>query len=108
MISANNLERPEPLRLALLSPGPLSQPVLGFPKLILLRVTLLQEGGAFPGPHSGLLSNTEVNSLRRHTCCESKRLYWEGTPGRRAAVLREPRRTALPRGSWSWVLWWWD
>ena len=86
MISANNLERPEPLRLALLSPGPLSQPVLGFPKLILLRVTLLQEGGAFPGPHSGLLSNTEVNSLRRHTCCESKRLYWEGTPGRRAAV----------------------
>ena len=58
MISANDLERPEPLRLALLSPGPLSQPVLGFPKLILLRVTLLQEGGAFPGPHSGLLSNT--------------------------------------------------
>lgn len=66
MISANNLERPEPLRLALLPPGPLSQPVLGFPKVLLLRVTLLQEGGAFPGPQSGLLSNTEVNCPRRH------------------------------------------
>ena len=37
-----------------------------------------------------------MNCLRRHTCWQGKRLYWE------------PRRTAPLHGLQSWVLWWWD
>ena len=40
--------------------------------------------GSLPGPKSGLLSNSEINCLRKHTCWWSRRLYWEGAPGWRA------------------------
>ena len=56
-----------------------------------------RKGEPLPGPKSGLFSNSEICCLRRHTCWQSKRLYWEGVPGQRARG-REPRRTALPCG----------
>ena len=56
-----------------------------------------RKGEPYPGSKSGLFSNSEMYCLRRHACWQSKRLYWEGVPGRRARG-REPRRTALPWG----------
>ena len=41
-----------------------------------------------------LVHHSEMNCWRRHMGWQSKRLHWEG----------EPRRMALPPGSWSWVL----
>lgn len=43
-----------------------------------------RKGEPYPGSKSGLFSNSEMYCLRRHACWQSKRLYWEGTPGRRA------------------------
>ena len=40
-----------------------------------------------------------MNRPVRQTCWQSKRLYWKGTPGVESGRAREPRRTALPRGS---------
>ena len=68
---------------------------------------LLQEGGPLPGPKTGLSSNTRKWIVRGDTCWQSKRFYWERAPGWRA-VGKGTRRTALPRGLQSWVLWWWD
>ena len=52
-----------------------------------------------------------ASNIQRQTvqdiCWQSKRLYWEGEPGWRVWEVREPRRTAPPRGSQSWVLWLW-
>ena len=46
------------------------------------------------------------NELRRQVLT-SKRLYGEGAPAESRRV-REARRTALPRGSQSWLLREWD
>ena len=43
-----------------------------------------RKGEPYPGSKSGLFSNSEMYCLRRHACWQSKRLYWEGAPGRRA------------------------
>ena len=42
-----------------------------------------------------LVQHLEMNCLRSHTCWESKRVYWEGTPGRRAGGWGNPG--GLPR-----------
>ena len=60
---------------------------------------MLQEGGALPGHESGLLSKHK-NELSQETHALTKQ---ETLLGRAAQVersrVREPRRTALPRGS---------
>ena len=46
----------------------------------------LREGGPLPGPESGLRAErSEMSCPRRHACWRSKRLYWEGVRGQRAA-----------------------
>ena len=77
-------------------------------QMSLMGCSLLQEGGHLPGLESRLLSNTEMNDLRRHIYWQSKRLYWEGAPGQRASWVREPKKITLPHGSQSQVLWWMD
>ena len=68
---------------------------------------VLQEGGPLPGPQSGLLSNTRKWVVRGGTCADKGRDF----TGKGYLVehrrVREPRRTALPHGSQSWILWWW-
>ena len=72
-------------------------------------VLLLQEGRPLPGPKTGLLSNTRKWIVQGDTCADKVRDFIGkgGTQVERSRV-RETRRTALPRGSQSWVLWWWD
>ena len=68
-------------------------------------VELLQEGGPLPGPETGLLSNTQKCIVRADTCADKTRdLLGKGTRVESSRV-REPRRTALPRGLQSPVLW---
>ena len=66
---------------------------------------LLQEGGPLPGPETGLLS-TLGNELSEETHVLTKQeiLLGKGTRVESSRV-REPRRTALPHGSQSRVLW---
>ena len=62
-------------------------------------MVLLQEGGPLPGPKTGLLSNTRKWIVRGDTCADKARDFiGEGRPGGEQEG-REPRRTALPRGS---------
>ena len=66
---------------------------------------LLQEGGPLPGPESGLLSNTQNElSEETHVLTKQEILLGKGTRVESSRV-REPRRTALLRGSQSRVLW---
>ena len=69
-------------------------------------VFLLQEGGALPGPKRGLLSNTQKRIDCRDTRADTKQ---ETLLGRGAWAesgrVRELRRTALPHGLQSWILW---
>ena len=66
---------------------------------------MLQEGGPLPGPEAGLLSNTRKSTVQGDTCADKARDFiGKGHPGGDQEV-REPRRTALSRGSQSWVLW---
>ena len=51
---------------------------------------LLQEGGPLPGPETALVYHSEMNCPRRHTCCQSKRLYWDRAPGWTAAGEGSP------------------
>ena len=58
----------------------------------------------FQGHKSGLLSNTwKKNCLRRHVLTKQETLLEEGTQVE-SSRIREPRRTALLRGSPLWVL----
>ena len=60
---------------------------------------LLQEGGPLPGPETGLLSNTR-NELSEETHVLTKQAILLGMGTRvESSRVREPRRTALPRGS---------
>ena len=71
-------------------------------------VTVLQEGGPLPGPETRLLSNTQKWIVRGDTCADKARDFiGKGTRVENRRV-REPRRTSLPRGSKSRVLWCWD
>ena len=68
---------------------------------------LLQEGNPFQDL-SGLLSNTQTWIVWGDTRADKARdLLGRGTRVESSKV-REPRRTALPGGSHSLVLWWWD
>ena len=69
---------------------------------------MLQEGGPLPGPETGLLSNTRKWIVRGDTCADKARDFIGKGTRAESRRLREPRRTALPRGSHSWVLWWWN
>ena len=61
-------------------------------------VVLLQEGGSLPGPETGLLSNTQKWIVQGDTCADKARdVIGKGTRAESRRV-REPRRTALPRG----------
>ena len=70
---------------------------------------LLQEGGPLPAPETGgLLSNTRKWIVwETHVLTKQEILLGKGTRVESSRV-REPRRTALPCGSQSLVLWWWD
>ena len=68
---------------------------------------LLQEGGPLPGPKTGLLSNAQKWIVQGDTCADKARDLGKG-PRVESSRVREPRRTALPHGSQSRVLWWWD
>ena len=62
------------------------------------KVGLLQEGGPLPGNETGLLSNTQKWIVWGDTCVTKQEiLLGKGTRGESSRV-REPRRTALPRG----------
>ena len=70
-----------------------------------MTTELLQEGGPLPEPKTGLLSNTR-NELSEETRVLTKQEILLGKGTRlESSRVREPRRTALPRGSQSQVLW---
>ena len=74
-----------------------------------LLLPLLEEGGPpLQGPRVGscpILRNELYRETHRMTKQEA--LLGRGAQTQSSRV-REPRRTALPRGSQSRVLWWWD
>jgi len=47
-------------------------------------------GTPFRAQEWTLVSHSEMNFLRRHTCWQSKRLHWEGAPRRRAGGSGNP------------------
>ena len=66
---------------------------------------VLQEGRPLPGPETGLLSNTRNElSEETHVLTKQEILLGKGTRVESSRVM-ECRRTALPRGSQSLVLW---
>ena len=66
---------------------------------------VLQERGPLWGPKTGLLSNIWKWIVQGDTCADKEILLGKFT-GVESRRVREPRRTALPRGLQ--VLWWWD
>ena len=72
-----------------------------------LMLEILQEGGPLPVPKRELLfSHSLGNELSKETHVLTKQEILLGKGTRvESSRLREPRRTALPRGSQSWVLW---
>ena len=76
--------------------------------LLTLLLKYCRKGGLLPRPERGLLSNTLKWIIQRDSLLtKQETLLGKGawTENRR---LKEPRRTTLPHGSWSRVLWWWD
>ena len=68
-------------------------------------VVMLQEGKPLLGPETGLLSNTRNElSKETHVLTKQEILLGKG-PRVESSRVREPRRTALPCGSQSRVLW---
>ena len=66
---------------------------------------MLQEGGPLPGPETGLLSKTLGNELSEETHVLTKQEILLGKSTQvESSRVREPRRTALPRGLQSQVL----
>ena len=68
-------------------------------------IVLLQEGGRLPGPKLGscVTLGNEL-SEETHVLTKQEILLGKGT-GVESSRVREPRRTALPCGSHSQVLW---
>ena len=57
---------------------------------------MLQEGGPFPGPETGLLSNTRKWIVWGDTCADKERDFiGKEHPGGESSRVREPGRTAL-------------
>ena len=75
--------------------------------LISLRICC-RKGNPFQGPKLGscLTIGNEL-SEETHVLTKQEILLGKGTQGESSRV-REPRRTALPHGLQSQVLWWWD
>ena len=71
-------------------------------------LSVLQEGGPFPEPETGLLSNTRKWIVRGDTSADKVRDFIGKGHRVESSRVREPRRTALPRGLQSRVLWRWD
>ena len=75
------------------------------PVSLILRLLVLQEGEPLPGPETGHLSNTWKGIVQGDTCADKAR----GVIGKghwvESSRVREPRRTVLPRGLQSRVLW---
>ena len=68
-------------------------------------VELLQEGGSLPGPETGsCLTLGNGLSEETHVLTKQEILLRKGTRAESSRV-REPRRTALPHGLQSRVLW---
>ena len=53
----------------------------------------------------GALSNTWKWIVQGDALADEARYYWKGAAWEESGKVREPRRTALPLGSQSWVLW---
>ena len=67
-----------------------------------------QKGALFQGPRVGSCL-TLGNELSEDTHALTKQEILMGKGSRaESSRVRETSRTALPRGSQSWVLWWWD
>ena len=66
---------------------------------------MLQEGGPLPGPETELLSNTQKRIVQGDTCADKARDFIGKGTRVESSRVRECRRTALPRGSQSLVLW---
>ena len=57
---------------------------------------MLQEGGALPGPESGLLSNIQKWIVQGDTCADKARDFIGKGAGEVSSRVRKPRRIALP------------
>ena len=60
---------------------------------------LLQERGPLPGPETELLSNTQKRIVQGDTCADKARDFIGKGTRVESSRVREPRRTALVRGS---------
>ena len=65
-------------------------PVGRLKQLLIKEGRVLQEVRPLLGPESGLLSNTQKWIVCGHMCWQSRRLYWDGAPGERAAGWGNP------------------
>ena len=75
---------------------------------LVLLVELLQEGGPFPGPKTGLLSNTRKWIVGGDTCADKARDFiGKGHPGGEQEG-KGTQENCSEHGSQSWVLCWWD
>ena len=79
--------------------------VLGLDKLVLILWKCCRKGDLFQGPKLGsyLTLGNEL-SKETHVLTKQEILLGKGTRVESSRV-REPRRTALPHGLQSWVLW---
>ena len=59
------------------------------------------KGTPLPGPETGLLSNTQKRIVEGDTCADKARDFIGKGTRVESSKVREPRRTALPRGSQS-------
>ena len=67
-------------------------------------MNLLQEGGPLQGPKQGLLFITQELSEEIQMLTKQG-IFLGGGAWEESRRVREPRRTALPCGLQSWVLW---
>ena len=71
----------------------------------LRRLTSCRKGDPFQGPKLGSCLTLENElSKETHVLTKQEILLGKGAQAD-SSRAREPRRTALPRGSQSWVLW---
>ena len=63
------------------------------------------KGTPLPGPETGLLSNTQKRIVEGDTCADKARDFIGKGTRVESSRVRESRRTALPCGSQSRVLW---
>ena len=88
-----------------LGPTQCSKSTKGIPQIVYL---CCRKGDPFQGPKvvSCLTLRNEL-SEETHVLTKQESLLGKGTRAE-SSRIREPRRTALPCGWQSWVLWCWD